>query len=64
MNITRRTGKKMKEQRKNNEKEKTYKIRLLREVNNGLINIQTVMASTLAKYNITFDEKTHKYISE
>ncbi len=30
---------KIKEQVKNNEKEKTYKIRLLREINNGLINI-------------------------
>ena len=28
----------MKEQIKNNEKEKTYKIRLLREINNGLIS--------------------------
>jgi hypothetical protein len=31
----------MKEQIKNNEKEKTYKIRLLREINNGLIDIKT-----------------------
>jgi hypothetical protein len=55
---------KMKEQIKNNEKDKTYKIRLLREINNGLIHIKTVRASTLAKYNIKFDEKTHKYLSE
>jgi hypothetical protein len=55
---------KMKEQIKNNEKEKTYKIRLLREINNGLINISTVRKSTLEKYNIKFDEKTNKYISE
>ena len=55
---------KMKEQIKNNEKEKTYKIRLLREINNGLINISTVRKSTLQKYNIKFDEKTNKYISE
>jgi hypothetical protein len=54
----------MKEQIKNNEKEKTYKIRLLREINNGLINIKTVRASTLEKYKIKFDEKTNKYISE
>ena len=55
---------KMKEQIKNNQKEKTYKIRLLREINNGLINISTVRKSTLEKYNIKFDEKTNKYISE
>ncbi len=55
---------KIKEQVKNNEKEKTYKIRLLREINNGLINISTVRKSTLEKYNIKFDEKTNKYISE
>jgi hypothetical protein len=55
---------KIKEQVKNNEKEKTYKIRLLREINNGLINISTVRASTLEKYNIKFDEKSNKYISE
>jgi hypothetical protein len=54
----------MKEQIKNNEKEKTYKIRLLREINNELINISTVRKSTLEKYNIKFDEKTNKYISE
>ena len=54
----------MKEQIKNNEKEKTYKIRLLREINNGLINIKTVRKSTLEKYNIKFDEKNNKYISE
>ena len=35
---------KIKEQVKNNETEKTYKIRLLREINNGLINIKTVRA--------------------
>ena len=55
---------KMKEQIKNNEKEKTYKIRLLREINNGLINITSVRKSTLEKYNIKFDEKSNKYISE
>jgi hypothetical protein len=55
---------KIKEQVKNNEKEKTYKIRLLREINNGLINISTVRKSTLEKYNIKFDEKSNKYISE
>jgi hypothetical protein len=55
---------KIKEQIKNNEKEKTYKIRLLREINNGLINIKTVRKSTLEKYNIKFDEKNNKYISE
>jgi hypothetical protein len=55
---------KIKEQIKNNEKDKTYKIRLLREINNGLINISTVRASTLEKYNIKLDEKTNKYISE
>jgi hypothetical protein len=53
----------MKEQIKNNEKEKTYKIRLLREINNGLINIKTVRKSTLEKYNIKLDEQTNKYIS-
>jgi hypothetical protein len=55
---------KMKEQIKNNEKEKTYKIRLQREINNGLINISTVRKSTVEKYNIKFDEKTNTYISE
>jgi hypothetical protein len=55
---------KMKEQIKNNEKEKKYKIRLLREINNGLISIKTVRKSTLEKYNIKLDEKTNKYISE
>ena len=40
----------MKEQIKNNEKEKTYKIRWLREINNGLIKIKTVGASTIEKY--------------
>ena len=54
----------MKEQIKNNEKEKTYKIRLLREINNGLFDIKTVRTSTLEKYNIKFDEKNNKYISE
>ena len=55
---------KIKEQVKNNETEKTYKIRLLREINNGLINIKTVRKSTLEKYNIKLDEQTNKYISE
>ena len=55
---------KIKEQVKNNETEKTYKIRLLREINNRLINTTTVRKSTLEKYNIKFDEKTNKYISE
>ena len=54
----------MKEQIKNNEKEKTCKRRLLRKINNGLINIKTVKTSTLNKYNIKLDEKTNKYISE
>jgi type VI protein secretion system component Hcp len=40
---------KMKEKIKNNEKEKTCKLRLLREINNGLNNIKPVRASTLAK---------------
>ena len=44
-----RNKQKIKEQVKNNEKEKTYKIRLLREINNGLINISTVRKSTLEK---------------
>jgi hypothetical protein len=54
----------MKEQIKNNEKEKTYKVRLLCEVNYGLINIKTDRKSTLEKYKIKFDEKTNKYVSE
>jgi hypothetical protein len=54
----------VKEQIKKNEKEKTYKIRLLREINNELINIKTVRASTLANYHLRFDEKNNKYISE
>jgi hypothetical protein len=54
----------MKEQINNNEKEKTYKIGLLREINNGLMDIKTVRASTLNKYNIKLDEKTNKYSSE
>ena len=48
----------------NNEKDKTYKVRLLREVNNGLIDIKTVRKSTLEKYNMKFDGKSNKYISE
>jgi hypothetical protein len=55
---------KIKGQIKKNEKNKTYKIRLLREINNGLINIKTVRASTLNKYTTKLDEKTNKYISE
>ena len=55
---------KIKEQIKNNEKEKTYKITLLREISNGLINFKTVRNSTIEIYKITFDEKTNKYISE
>ena len=39
-------------------------MRLLREMNNGLINIKTVRAFTLDKYKIKLDEKTNKYISE
>jgi len=54
----------MKEQIKNNEKEKTYKIRFLREINNGLIDIKTVRKATLEKYNIKLDEKSNKYTSE
>ena len=45
----------MKEQIKNNEKDKTYKIRLLREINNGLMDIKTVRKSSLEKYNIKQD---------
>jgi len=55
---------KMKEQIKKNEAEKTYKVRLLREINNKLIDIKTVRKSTIEKYNIKLDEKTNKYISE
>ena len=54
----------MKEQIKNNEKAKTYKIRLLREINHNLMDIQTVRKLTLEKYKIKFDEKSNKYISE
>jgi hypothetical protein len=54
----------MKEQIKNNEKEKTCKRRLLRKINNGLINIKTVRATTWTDGNVKFDKKTHKYISE
>jgi hypothetical protein len=54
----------MKEQINNNGKEKTYKMRLLREISNGLIDIKTVRKSTLEKYNIKFDEESNKYISE
>lgn len=46
---------KIKEQIKNNEKEKTYKITLLREISNGLINFKTVRNSTIEIYKITFD---------
>jgi hypothetical protein len=49
--------KKIKEQIKNKEKEKIYKIRFLREINNGLINISTVRKSTLEKYNINLMKK-------
>ena len=55
---------KMKEQIKNKEKNKTFKMRLLRDINNGLINIKTVRASTLIKYKIKLHKKTIKYISE
>jgi hypothetical protein len=54
----------MKEQKKKNEKDKTHKIRLQREIYNGLIDIKTGRASTLNKYSIKLDEKTNKYISE
>ena len=54
----------MKEQIKNKEKNKTFKMRLLRDINNGLINIKTVRASTLIKYKIKLHKKTIKYISE
>jgi len=55
----------MKEQIKKSEKEKTdKKIRLLREINNGLIDIKNVRASTLNKHNIKLGEKTNKHISE
>jgi hypothetical protein len=54
----------MKEQIKNNEKEKTYKTRFLREINKGLNDIKTVRASTLGKHKIKFDGETNKYISE
>ena len=50
-------NKEIKEQIKKNGKEKTYKIRLLRELNNGLMNIDSVRKSILEKYNIKFDEK-------
>ena len=59
MNIMRRINKKWKSR---------LRTRLLREINNGLINIKTVRKSTLEKYNIKFnikfDEKSNKYISE
>ena len=54
----------MKEQTQKNEKDKTYKLRLLRENNNGLIYIKTVRASTLEKYKIKIVEKNNKYNSE
>jgi hypothetical protein len=63
-NYCERNQQKIKEQIKKNEKDKTYKVRLLREINNGLINISTVRKSTLDEYNIKFDEKSNKYISE
>jgi hypothetical protein len=55
---------KIKGQIKENEKNKTHKIRLLREINNGLIDIETVRASALEKYKIKLDNATNKHISE
>jgi hypothetical protein len=37
---------------------------MVRELNNGLIDIKTVKALTTDKYKIKLDEKTNKYISE
>jgi hypothetical protein len=37
---------------------------MLRELNNGLIGINTVRASTTEKCKIKLDEKANKYISE
>jgi len=37
---------------------------MLRELNKGLIDIETVRASTIEKYKINLDEKTNRYISE
>ena len=55
---------KIKEQIKNNNQIKTYKVRILRELNNGLIDIKTVRCSTIEKYKIKLDDETKKYISE
>jgi hypothetical protein len=52
------------DQIKDNDDEENYYRRLVREINNGLIDIKTVRASTIKKYKIKFDEKTNKYISE
>jgi hypothetical protein len=52
-NYCERNQQKIKEQIKKNEKDKTYKVRLLREINNGLI--MTVSAGNVIpsrKYNI------------
>ncbi len=37
---------------------------MLRELNNGLIGMNTVRASTTEKRKIKLDEKANKYISE
>jgi hypothetical protein len=37
---------------------------MLRELNNGLIDIKTVRATTIEKYRINLDEKINKYICE
>jgi hypothetical protein len=41
-----------------------YIKKLLREINNGLIDIKIVRVSTLNKYDMKLHEKTNKYISE
>jgi hypothetical protein len=38
------------DQIKNNENDENYYIRLVREINNGLIDFKTVRASTIEKY--------------
>ena len=53
-----------KNQVKENEQNKTYKTRMLRELKNGLIDVKTVRASTIEKYKIKLDEKTYLYVSE
>ena len=52
----------MNEQTKNNNKD--YYIRLLREINNGVIDFKKVRKTTIDKYKIEYNDEQNKYISK